>query len=200
MTASAHRFEEEFRAFAAEDARNPPPDEPVLFYGSSSIRLWTTLRHDFPDLPVLNRGFGGSTLAECATHCREIVLPYAPRQIHLYAGDNDLDGGSPPEDVLASFRVLLARVREGLGDVPLTMISIKPSPARFWNLRNISRANVLLEEYIAGQPHTSFLNVYPLMLDIRQQPRRELYVSDGLHLSREGYRLWSRALHAHGPG
>ena len=35
----------------------------LLFYGSSSIRLWDSLNDDFADYQPVNLGFGGSTLA-----------------------------------------------------------------------------------------------------------------------------------------
>src|SRR5262245_66348764 len=58
------RFESEIHAFEAADATDPPPQNGIVFTGSSSIRLWTTLAEDFAPLPVINRGFGGSMLPE----------------------------------------------------------------------------------------------------------------------------------------
>src|SRR5687767_185738 len=94
-------FEKEIRAFEAADAKHGPTSGGVLFVGSSSIRLWTTLAKDFPELPVINRGFGGSQIADSIRYAPRIVLPYKPKTIILYAGDNDLADGKSPEQVLA---------------------------------------------------------------------------------------------------
>src|SRR5690606_25008770 len=57
------RFEAEIEAFRAWDRKNAVPADAVLFVGSSSIRMWATAV-SFPDLPVVNRGFGGSQISD----------------------------------------------------------------------------------------------------------------------------------------
>ena len=52
--------------------------------------MWQTLEVDFPGLRVLNRGFGGSELSDVVQFADRIVLPYRPRVVIVYAGDNDL--------------------------------------------------------------------------------------------------------------
>src|SRR6266550_2177708 len=84
------RYESEITAFEAADRATPPAPGGIVFVGSSSFRRWTSLAADFPGLPVLNRGFGGSTLREVNHYARRIVLPYRPRLIVLYAGDNEI--------------------------------------------------------------------------------------------------------------
>ncbi|MEA3212123.1 MAG: hypothetical protein QOE70_5180 [Chthoniobacter sp.] len=189
-------FEEEFRAFALAEARVPPPRNAVLFYGSSSIRLWDTLAADFPGLPAINRGFGGSTLAECVREMERLVFPLQPRAIVLYAGDNDLDHGATPEQVQKLFQEFMRRLEERLGAVPVVLISIKPSPARLANLSNIRRANTLLRESTATWPQVRWLELFSLMLHPDGKVRREFFTGDGVHLSRAGYRLWADQLRA----
>src|SRR5437763_4245357 len=58
------RFAQEIDAFDAADRAAPPAAGGIVFVGSSTIRLWASLVDDFPGLPVLNRGFGGSTFPE----------------------------------------------------------------------------------------------------------------------------------------
>ena len=184
-------FEDEFRAFALAEAREPLPQEPVLFYGSSSIRFWATLTEDFPGLPVVNRAFGGSTLRECVAELERLVFPVAPRAIVLYAGDNDLDQGASPESVAACFEEFVSAIDDRLGLVPIAFLSIKPSPARFWNIANIRRANALIREALARWPQADFLDLVPPMLRPEGGPRPELFTEDGLHLNAVGYRMWA---------
>ena len=190
-------FEDEFRAFAAAEARTPLPREPVLFYGSSSIRLWDSLERDFPGLPAVNRAFGGSTLRECVAELERLVFPLEPRAIVLYAGDNDLDQGARPEEVRAHLEEFVSRVDDRLGLVPIVFISIKPSPARRWNLAAIRRANDLVREVLAGWPQARYLDVFaPMLRPESDEPRGELFDADGLHLNAEGYRLWTAQVRA----
>ena len=189
-------FEDEFRAFALAEARAPLPRDAVLFYGSSSIRMWTTLAQDFAGLPVVNRAFGGSTLRECVAEMERLVFPVEPRAIVLYAGDNDLDQGARPEAVRACLEEFVCRVDDRLGLVPIVFISVKPSPARVANLANIRRTNALIRESIAAWPQARFLDLFPLMLQPGGKPSRELFTEDGLHLSAAGYRLWTAQVRA----
>lgn len=176
-------------------ARAVPPDAaPVVFYGSSSIRLWDTLAADLPGVPTLNLGFGGSTLAACARYFERLVVRRRPRAVLLYAGDNDLGNGRSPEDVLDAFRDLAAQSERLLGPTPLAFLSIKPSPARWAIDAQIRRANELVRAETEARPACEFLDVYPRMLGPDGMPRRELYADDGLHLSKVGYGLWAAFL------
>lgn len=184
-------FEEEFRAFEKAEQLRPAPRQGVLFYGSSTIRLWSSLRADFPGLRLVNRGFGGSTLRECVEEMDRLVFPLDPQAVVLYAGDNDLDARVTPEDLASIFRRFLRRFRETLGARPLVFVSIKPSPIRCWNIVNIRRSNALLREELRQREPARFVDVYPLMLDLAGRPRRELFVEDGLHMNAAGYALWT---------
>lgn len=172
----------------------PPPAGAVLFYGSSSLRLWTTLSEDMAPWPVVNRAFGGSTLAACVHFFDRLVVPCAPGSIVLYAGDNDLGDGRAPDDVVRSLRAMLARIDATLGPIPVAYISIKPSLAR-WNLREKilrfnNAARALMEQRSSGY----YVDLYTSMLDADGRPRAELFDADGLHLSAMGYQVWTHML------
>ena len=191
MRVSKSPFAAEFRAFAEHEARHPLPRDPVLFYGSSSMRLWSTLAEDFPGLTLVNRGFGGSTLAECVEEMDRLVFPTQPRAVVLYAGENDLDQGATPEQVEDSFREFAERLDDRLGLLPLVFISVKPSPARSWALPQIRWTNELISAALADWPNARFVDVFPLMLDGAGKVRHEFFTEDWLHLSRAGYLLWA---------
>jgi lysophospholipase L1-like esterase len=188
-------YQDEFRSFAAEEQRGAVPDRPIVFYGSSSIRLWSTLARDFAGLPVINRGFGGSTLEECAALVDQFVARVKPRAIVLYAGDNDLDQGASPEAVLTRFEQFAGAVRMRLGWTPIVFVSIKPSPARFWNAAKIGKANALIAQAISQRwREAQFVDIFDPMLDGSGGPRPELFTEDGLHMNAAGYALWSGAI------
>jgi lysophospholipase L1-like esterase len=190
LAAEPSHFEDEIRAFEAADRQKMPPRDAVLFVGSSSIRRWTTLAQDFPGTPVINRGFGGSTISESTLHAPRIIFPYHPRRIVFYAGDNDIAADRSPEQVLADFKAFVGKVRTRLPGVPIDFISIKPSPAR-WNLAaRMKAANALVQVYCREQPRLGYIDVWPPMLAGSGAPRPEIFEADGLHLNAAGYRLW----------
>lgn len=185
-------WEQDMQRFAAEDTQSPPPSGAVLFIGSSSIRFWDTLATDFPGVAVINRGFGGSEIGDSTWYAGRIVVPYRPRLIVLYAGDNDLNSGRSPQQLLEDFRGFVQRVRRDLPEVRIAYIASKPSPSRASLLDVQRQANALIQAEAARHSYVDFIDVFTPMLDARGQPREELFVDDRLHMNRQGYALWQR--------
>ncbi len=191
---SSADWERDMRGFAATDAIAPPPQHAVLFIGSSSIRFWDTLAADFPGVPVINRGFGGSEIRDSTWYADRIVVPYAPRQILLYAGDNDLASGRSPVQLRDDFRRFVARVRHDLPRAKIAYISNKPSPSRAPLLAAQREANSLIRQDIAAMKGVRFIDVFTPMLDGNGQPREDLFIGDRLHMNRAGYELWRQVV------
>ena len=190
-------YEHEVRAIELAHAAAPPRPGAAVFYGSSSFRMWDTLAEDMAPRPVVNRAFGGSTLAACVHFFERLVPPAAPRSLLFYAGDNDLGDGRAPAEVVASFCALLEKVSTQLGPIPFAFLSIKPSPAR-WALRDrIQRVNREVRQALARRPLSYYVDIYSPMIGSDGLPRRELFADDGLHLSRAGYRLWAQVVLEH---
>ena len=166
----------------------------TVFYGSSSVRLWTTLEADFPDSQPVNIGFGGATLAACAWHFERLVVPARPRALVLYAGDNDLGEGRQSEEVCLFFCALAEKIRRYLPNVRVTFLSIKPSPARWHLVDEIRLANTLIGKAIADYPQFQFVDVSATMLTSNGQPDYNLYQADSLHLNENGYDCWRQQL------
>lgn len=193
---SSADWEQDMQRFEALDAQAPPPRDAVLFIGSSSIRFWDTLAADFPGVPVVNRGFGGSEIRDSTWYADRIVMPYRPRKIVLYAGDNDLSSGRSPMRVQEDFHAFVERVRRDLPDVEIAYIANKPSPARAHLLDAQRHANALIASD-AARLRVEFIDVFTPMLDARGQPRTDLFVEDRLHLNRAGYELWREVVAPH---
>ena len=186
------RWEPEIRAFETSDRTNPPPRDGILFVGSSSFRLWKTLAQDFPGKPVINRGFGGSEIADSTAFADRIIFPYHPRLIVLYAGDNDLANGKSAQQVVADYRAFVHTVRARLPEAQIAFVSIKPSPSR-WHLKEqIESAN----RQIAAikEDGLLFIDVYGRMLGPDGKPDAGLFMPDGLHPNAKAYRLWAAAI------
>ncbi|MBL8227080.1 MAG: hypothetical protein JNL98_01330 [Bryobacterales bacterium] len=167
----------------------------TVFYGSSSIRMWDTLAQDLASDRVLNRGFGGSTLAACVHFFERLVMPVRPASLVLYAGDNDLGDGRTVDQVVASFEQFQAKVDQSLGGVPFAFLAIKPSPARASILGRIVEANNRIANFIHRRGSgTLFVDTLAAMLTPDGKPDPLFFLDDGLHLSRSGYRLWAELL------
>ena len=192
-------YEDEVRGLEAGLCKRMAAAQPVVFYGSSSIRLWTSLARDFPDVPVLNCGFGGSTMEACSWFFSRLVAPLAPSALVLYAGDNDLGDGRMPDFVLTQLRYLLQQVDQHCGAIPMLLLAVKPSPARWAMRARIEATNRGLQEAAAARVSTRYVDLYtPMLAD--DAPRRELFAEDGLHLSDAGYALWRAVIDDHRPG
>jgi lysophospholipase L1-like esterase len=179
-----------------EQAGSPGPSSmpPIVFYGSSSIRLWSTLATDLGDPRILNLGFGGSTMEACAYYFERLVVPRKPSSLVLYAGDNDLGDGRSARDVFESFRKLTGKLDTHLGPIPFGFISIKPSPARWPLIDAIRSANALIKDQLLSRPNSTYIDIFQPMLNASGRPRPELYLEDGLHLSAAGYLLWAEQI------
>lgn len=187
-------FENEIRAFEKADSVSPPPAHPIVFTGSSSIRMWNDLETYFPGKTMLNRGFGGSQLSDVIRYADRIIIPYQPRQIVLYAGENDVAAGVSGRETYNRFVTLFEHVRQKLPDVPFTFIAIKPSPSRRKFFSENDVANQLIKAYLAKQSNTDFVDIRPVMLQPNGQPVPELFRQDSLHMLPAGYQRWAKVL------
>ena len=188
------RWEADIKAFEAADLSDPPVRGGIVFTGSSSIRLWTTLKEDFPGLPVVNRGFGGSMLPEVTAFLERTVTPHRPALVVVYCGANDIDAGRSADQVLADFQALVAKLHDILPITRIDFISIAPNPARWSEVDTVRAANRKIEEYIATDSRLAFINVFPLMLGPDGHPKPDIYVADGLHMNAAGYAIWREAV------
>lgn len=187
-------FAAEIARFVAFDRASPPPPCKVLFVGSSSIALWQTLSTDMQPIPVINRGFGGSQISDVNFWFDQVVVPYRPRAIVFYAGENDIDAGKSPETVATDFETFMARKAQALGDRPVYFISLKPSKLRFDQLARQSLVNELVRNLAGQRGDLHFLDITGVMLD-QGQPK-DLYMPDNVHMRPEGYALWTEVVRA----
>ncbi|MGJ7542798.1 SGNH/GDSL hydrolase family protein [Variovorax sp. LT1R16] len=196
--AALNRWRASLSAFATADKEKLPATDGVLFVGSSTIRMWTHLAQDFRQSPVvINRGFGGSTMADCSLFTQELVVRYRPRHVLVYAGDNDLAEGRTPLQVLESFAQFANTVRETLPEARISYISIKPSPSREALMPKIRTTNDIIAAYVRTMANAEYIDIFTPMLGADGRPRAELFLGDRLHMNETGYRLWQSVISAH---
>jgi lysophospholipase L1-like esterase len=191
--AAAPRFENEIAAFEVYDHKNAPPRDPILFVGSSTIRLWQTA-DAFPDLPVINRGFGGSTIDDVNHFANRIVFKYKPRLIIFYAGDNDLAAGRTPDRVFSDFQTFLAGVHDHIPNTPVIYLAIKPSIARSKIWPQMQEVNGRVKELTQQNKQLTYIDTALPLLGADGKPQSELFRDDGLHMNDKGYARWNEIL------
>jgi alpha-L-arabinofuranosidase len=193
------RWEGEIAAYEQADRTNPPPPGGVLFIGSSTIRLWKTLAEDFPGHRVINRGFGGSQIADATHFAERVIFPYRPRAVFLRAGGNDLHAGKSPERVFADFKAFVNKVHAKLPQTEIVFISLSPSVARWSEAEQTKKLNQLVRDYVKGKKRLKYIETYETTLGPDGKPRPELFVEDKLHFNAEGYRILAERVRPHLP-
>lgn len=192
----ANKFENDVKTFEKADLEKPVPKKDlIVFTGSSSIVRWESLLTDFPDKKVINRGFGGSTTPDLIHFVDRVVNVYQPKQVFIYEGDNDLASSQrTPAQVLADFKTLFALIRKKSKHTRISFISIKPSPSRKHLLDAQRLTNNSIKDFLKTQPNTDFVDVFSAMLKPNNEFMPELYVSDSLHMTPAGYKIWANVI------
>jgi lysophospholipase L1-like esterase len=185
-------FRKDIDAFKKSDSQHMPAANAILFVGSSSFTKWTDVQEYFPGYPILNRGFGGSTLVDVIRYADEIMIPYHPKQIIIYCGENDIAASDTitPQIVLGRFQQLFSIIRKKLGNVPVGFISIKPSPSLWKMETRFVEANRLIKAFLDKQTNAKFINVHSAMLNADGSVKTDIFISDNLHMNATGYHIW----------
>jgi lysophospholipase L1-like esterase len=185
-------FRKEIDAFKKKDSAQMPAKASILFVGSSSFTKWTDMQDYFPGYPILNRGFGGSSLPDLIRYVNEVIIPYDPKQIVIYCGENDVAGSDTitASTVLKRFQILFSLIRNQLPKVPVAFISLKPSVSRWKFEPVIVETNKLIKDFLRKQSNTIFINVHDAMLNADGSVMTDIFIADNLHMNAKGYRIW----------
>lgn len=196
VLAQAPRFKKDIDAFLSADSLQFPSKGQLLFVGSSSFTYWKDIQDYFPGYSILNRGFGGSSLPDVIQYADKIILPYQPKQIIIYCGENDIADSIPatPKMVRDRFKTLLKIIRTELGNIPVAFISIKPSPSRWKLEKQFLKANRLIKRYLRRDAATVYVDVHRAMLLPDGTVNPELFIKDNLHMNAKGYAIWQKIL------
>jgi len=184
-------FASEIEDFVEADRARPPAPGGIVFVGSSSIRFWSSLAEDMAPLPVIRRGYGGAHLSHLVHDAPRIVIPYAPRAVVVYAGDNDIGADKSADAVVADFEALLALIHGALPDTDVHFLTIKPSRLRWSLWPEMEKVNVRIAERAASDPRLHVIDVGRVLLGPDGMPDKSFFRFDGLHLNAKGYAAWT---------
>lgn len=196
LFAKAQPFANEIAAFKKQDSLSFPGTGKILLVGSSSFTLWKDVQQYFPEHPIINRGFGGSSLTDLIRYAPDIIFPYEPKQIIIYCGENDFAGDTSlyPSQVAQRFFGLFNLIRARDKKVPIAYISMKPSPSRQHLMARFNVANVMIKNFLAKKKRTAYIDVYKAMLEENGLPKDEIFLADKLHMNAEGYKIWKKII------
>ena len=194
--ANAQPFAKEIAAFKKQDSLSFPGTGKILFVGSSSFTLWKDVQQYFPEYPIINRGFGGSSLTDLIRYAPDVIFPYDPRQIVIYCGENDFAGDTSlyPSQVAQRFFDLFNLIRARYKKVPIAYISMKPSPSRQHLMARFNVANVMIKNFLKKKKRTAYIDVYKAMVKENGLPKDEIFLADKLHMNAEGYKIWNKII------
>ncbi|MEO6288036.1 MAG: GDSL-type esterase/lipase family protein [Dyadobacter sp.] len=181
-------------AYEKQDAEKMPAPGGIVFTGSSSFTKWQSAAEDLAPLPIINRGFGGSTLPEVIYYADRTVTKYKPKTVVIYC-ENDMFGSKPktPEQVRDAYVTLVKQIRQKQPDVQLYGMSLKPSPSRWARKDEVIKANKLIQDYIKTDKKHGYIDVWPVMLK-NGRPDGSIFLGDSLHMNGEGYKRWVKVL------
>lgn len=174
-------------AYEAADKAGPPPRGAILLAGDSHLFRWKTLHEDLPGYTIINRGIDSFQLPDLIHFASRLVMPYQPRLIVLHVEGNDVHGGTPPAQVLADFKALVAMIRVTLPAVPIAFSSLTPGPGHSDEADQRRQTNQALKAYIATQKNLQFIDLWEAMLTPEGKPREDLWVEDRIHPNHAGY-------------
>ena len=189
-------FWEDVQAFKKQDSISVPPKNAILFIGSSSFTMWKDVNQYFPGYKIINRAFGGSTLVDQLRYVRDVVYPYKPKQVIIYCGENDLIASDTVDgnDVANRFKSLFTMIRNKFPKVNIVYVSMKPSPSRQMLALKMISGNELIKKYLSSKGRSVFVDVYKEMINDEGKPREELFLEDNLHMNKNGYAIWKKAI------
>jgi lysophospholipase L1-like esterase len=196
VSAQVPAFYAEVQAFKKLDSIHPPVKNAILLIGSSSFTKWVDVQDYFPLFPIVNRGFGGSTLPDVIRYAEDVITPYAPKQILIYCGENDLASADSvtPTMVLNRFKQLFLLIRNRLPKVAIAFVSMKPSPSRERLWPQMVEGNALIKRYLKKKRNTAFIDVYPSMFDANGTVMKDIFIKDNLHMNARGYAIWQKII------
>ncbi len=181
------RFADQIEAFLKADQEKAPPQEAILFIGSSIFRRWENLTEQMAPLPVFNRAFGGSQTYEILAYMDKIVLPYKPKIVVYYCGSNDINANVTPLNIVGNFKEFVTRVHQQLPKTQIFYVAINRAPQKIDKWKEVDETNNLVKAFCATDKKLRFIDVNPALFDKAGQPRLELYLPDKLHFQAPAY-------------
>lgn len=188
------RFQKEIDTIDFKNIKKANSHELIIFTGSSSIRRWENIPEYFPGKNIINTGFGGSQMSDLLYYSDSVIIKYKPVQVFIYEGDNDIAAGKKPDEVIKDAGALFKKTIKEIPNLQIVIISVKPSVSR-WKLKDeYIKLNNLYKKLSLENKSIKFIDVWTPLLNNEGLPKKEIFVSDSLHINKLGYDIWAREI------
>ena len=189
-------WEKDIQKFEQLDKSETYSRDAIIFAGSSSIVLWSTLAKDMAPYPVIQRGYGSARLSDFVVYTHRIFDPHPCKAIVIFIA-NDIIGNDQdksPQEVKRLFQSVLRIIRKTHHKTPVFWIAITPTASRWKVWTEIQKANDLIKDVCNKHNNTYFIRTDYAFLNDKAQPRDELFRDDKLHLNDRGYAVWTEII------
>ena len=189
-----YSYEDEIRLLIEKKNKHSKRKNLIVFYGSSTFRLWNNIENDFSPYNILNFGFGGAYIEDCIKYFDSLFFDINPNGVVLYVGGNDLSLNYTTKKIFNLIKKLIVKFQERLPQCKLFLVSIKPSYHRIKKMKQIITLNQMIKKYFDKSDRVFYVNIFDLFFDCKKKIIRKYYLIDNLHLSSEGYAIWKREI------
>jgi lysophospholipase L1-like esterase len=160
----------------------------LLFLGDSLIEYfdWTDR---FSDHVAYNLGIAGETVEGLASRLNRVVRKVeGPDVVFIMSGINNMAMGT--SDFISAYRGVVQELRRAWPSAVIVIHSLLPVLFRFISNEDIRHMNVRLKHMAAGE-NVQYLDIHAVFLNEKGKPVPAFLADDGVHVSEEGYRVWS---------
>ena len=189
---TASKWENDIAKLERLDKSQDYSEDSILFIGSSSIRLWSSIKDDLNPYETIRRAYGGARYTDLIHFTKRLVSSHDIKAVGVFVA-NDITGGmndlTPPE-VLNLAKFVVKQIRSSHLDTPIFFIETTPTPKRWKAWPEISNANDLIMRYCNEKKGLFYISTRDYFIDKNGLPKEDLFIKDKLHLNRNGYSVW----------
>lgn len=167
----------------------------IVFLGNS-ITDGCEWNEFFPGKKIVNRGISGD-VTRGILHRLDAIVNIKPEKVFLMIGTNDLARNVPVDTIFVNICKIATTIREQSPSTHVyvqTILPVNPTFGRFAGhtsrAEDIVLINKRLQAWCQSVKGVTFIDLHTSFLDADGY-LDEKYTNDGLHLSGEGYLLWS---------
>ncbi|MFL2666074.1 MAG: GDSL-type esterase/lipase family protein [Flavobacteriaceae bacterium] len=193
---SGEKWEQEIKKLELLDQKENYSDNAILFIGSSSIRLWKSIKQDLDPYEPIKRGYGGARYSDLIHFTERLVSPHKVKAVGIFVA-NDITGGMndlSPKEVLDLAKFIVKKIRKSHKNKPIFFIETTPTSKRWKVWDKISKANDLIKDFSSNNRNIFYIDTRSFYFISNGIPNDDFFIRDKLHLNSKGYKLWAKIL------
>ena len=190
---TASKWEKDIIKLENLDKTKKQNNDAILFIGSSSIRLWRSIKKDLAPYESIKRAYGGSRYTDLIHFTERLASPHDVKAVGIFVA-NDITGGKNdlrPREVLHLSKLVIEQIQRSHKNSPIFFIETTPTPKRWKAWDKISNANDLIKKHCESKTDLFYISTRDYFIGENKLPIEDYFIRDKLHLNSKGYLLWS---------